>query len=93
MRTTAANVLHSSHWAHPECTHIPMAIQCNQYPNLNHNLAFSQFLAHHNCEDLDPTETPNAVPTAIQAPSDDTYNTKCAHNPMEPSAINPSTPP
>ena len=27
------------HTLHPECTHNPMAIQCNQYPNLNHNLA------------------------------------------------------
>ena len=62
------------HTLHPECTHNPMEIQCNQYPNLNHNLALSQFLAHHNCEDLDPTDAPNSVPTALQAPSDDTYN-------------------
>ena len=55
-----------------ECTHNPTAIQCNQYPNPNHNLALAQFLAHHNCEDLDPTDTPSAVPTALQAPSDDT---------------------
>ena len=39
---------------------------------------------HHNCDDLDPTETPSAVPTAFQAPSDDTYNPKCTHSPMEP---------
>ena len=71
------------HTLHPECTHNPMAIQCNEYPNLNHNLALSQFLAHHNCEDLDRTDTPSTVPTALQAPSDDTYNPKCAHNPME----------
>ena len=62
------------HTLRPECTHNPMEIQCNQYPNLNHNLALSQFLAHHNCEDLDPTDAPNSVPTALQAPSDDTYN-------------------
>ena len=60
-----------------------MAIQCNQYPNSSHNSALPQPLAHHNCEDLDPTETPSAVPTALQVPSDDTYNLKCAHNPME----------
>ena len=59
----------------PECTHNPMAIQCNQYPNPSHNLALPQFLAHHNCEDLDPTETPSAIPTAIQAPK------HCTHNP------------
>ena len=35
---------------------------------------------HHNCDDLDPTETPSAVPTALQAPSDDTYNPKCTHS-------------
>ena len=60
-----------------------MAIQCNQYPNPNHNSALVQFLAHPNCEDLDPTDTPSEVPAALQAPSDDTYNPKCAHNPME----------
>ena len=60
-----------------------MAIQCNQYPNLSHSSALPQFLAHHNCEDLDPTDTPIAVPATLQAPSDDTYNPKCAHNPME----------
>ena len=68
---------------HPECTHNLMAIQCNQYPNPSHNSALPQLLAHPNCEDLDPTETPSAVPTALQAPSDDTYNPRCAHNPME----------
>ena len=67
---------------HPECAHNLMTIQCNQYPNLNHNLALSQFLAHQNCESMDPTDTPSAVPTALQAPSDDTYYTRCAHNPM-----------
>ena len=42
------------HTLHPECVHSLMAIQCNQYPNLNHDLALPQFLTHHNCEDLDP---------------------------------------
>ena len=37
---------------------------------------------HHNCDDLDPTDTPSAVPTALQAPSDDTYNLKCTHSIM-----------
>ena len=35
------------------------------------------------CDDLDPTETPSAVPTALQTPSDDTYNPKCTHSLME----------
>ena len=38
---------------------------------------------HHNCDDLDPPDTPIAVPTALQAPSDDTYNPKCTHSLME----------
>ena len=38
---------------------------------------------HHNCDDLDPIDTPSAVPTALQAPSDDTFNPKCTHSLME----------
>ena len=59
----------------PECTHNPISIQCNQYPNPSHISARPQFLAHHNCEDLDPTDTPSAVPTAFQAPK------HCTHKP------------
>ena len=48
--------------------------------------ALPQFLTHHNCDDLDPTDTPSAVPTALQAPSGDTYypilmKANCTHNP------------
>ena len=78
-----ASQVSCDHSLHPECTHNLMAIQCNQYPNPSHNSALPQFLAHHNCEDLDPTDTPSAVPTALQAPSDETYNPKCTHSPME----------
>ena len=60
-----------------------MGIQCNQYPKLNHNLSLSQFLAHHNSEDLDPTESSSAVPAAIKAPSHDTYSPKSAPNQMD----------
>ena len=45
--------------------------------------ALPQFLTHHNCDDLDPTDTPSAVPTALQASSDDTSNPKCTHSLME----------
>ena len=38
---------------------------------------------HDNCDDLNPTDTPSAVPTALQTPSDDTYNPKCTHSLME----------
>ena len=38
---------------------------------------------HHNCDVLDTIDTPSAVPTALQAPSDDTYNHKCTHSLME----------
>ena len=48
--------------------------------------ALPQFLTHHNCDDLDPTDTPSAVPTALQTPSDDTYSPIlmkkiCTHDP------------
>ena len=48
--------------------------------------ALPQFLTHHICDDLDPTETPSAVPTALQTPSNDTSSPflmkpTCAHNP------------
>ena len=48
--------------------------------------ALPKFLTHHNCDVLDPTDTPSAVPTALQAPSDDTYypilmKANCTHNP------------
>ena len=47
--------------------------------------ALPQFLTQHNCDDLDPTDTPSAVPTALQTPSDDTSSLflmkpTCAHN-------------
>ena len=51
-----------------------MAIQCSQYPNPSHNSALLQFLAHQNCEDLDPTDTPSEVPTALQDPKHYTHN-------------------
>ena len=48
--------------------------------------ALPKFLTHHICDDLDPTDTPSAVPTALQTPSDDTYSPflmkqTCDHNP------------
>ena len=45
--------------------------------------ALPQFLTHHNCDDVDPTDTPSAVPTALQAPSDDKSNPKHTHSLME----------
>ena len=41
---------------------------------------------HHNYDDLDPTDTPSAIPTALQAPSDGTYypilmKKNCTHSP------------
>ena len=38
---------------------------------------------HHPCDDFDPTDTPSEVPTALQAPSDDTSNPKRTHSLME----------
>ena len=45
--------------------------------------ALPQFLTQHNCDDLDPTDTPSSAPTALQAPSDDTSNPKCTDSLME----------
>ena len=45
--------------------------------------ALPQYLTHHNCDDLDLTDTSSAVPTALQAPSDDTSNPKRTHSLME----------
>ena len=50
--------------------------------NLSHNFSLPQFMAQHNCEDLNPTDTPSTVPTALQASSDHSFNPKCAHNLM-----------
>ena len=67
----------------PRCAHNPMVTQGNQYPNPNHNFALPQFMAQPNSEDQDPTDTPSAVPTALKAPCDHTFNPKCAHSLME----------
>ena len=53
------------------------------HPNiLSHTFALPQFMAQHNCEDLNPTDTPGTVPNAFQASSNHTFNPKCAHNPL-----------
>ena len=69
----------------PRCAHNPMATQCNQsqFPDLNHSFALPQFMAQPNSEDQDPTDTPRAVPTDLQASCDHTLNLMCAHNLME----------
>ena len=74
----------SDHTFNPKCAHNPMANQCNQsqYPNPSHNFAVPQFMAPHNCEDLEPTDVSSAVPTTLLAPSDHTFNPLCAHNLM-----------
>ena len=50
--------------------------------NISNTSALPQFMVQHNSETLDPTDAPNAVPTASQASSDHTSNPKCAHNPI-----------
>ena len=37
-------------------------------------------MAQHNYEGLNPTDTPSAVPTTIQASNDHPFNPWCAHN-------------
>ena len=50
--------------------------------NLSHTFALPQFMAQHNYEDLNPTDTPSTVPVAIQALNDHPFNPRCAHNQM-----------
>ena len=50
--------------------------------NLSHTFALPQFMAQHSYEVLKPTDTPSAVPTAIQASNDHSFSPWCAHNPM-----------
>ena len=68
----------------PRCAHNPMATQCNQsqYTILSHTFALPQLMAEHNCEDLVPNDAPSTVPTSSQATSEQTFNPRCAHNPM-----------
>ena len=68
----------SDHIFNPKCVHNPLATQCNQsqYPNPNHNFALSQVMGQPNCEDLEPTDTPSEVPTALQPSCDHTFNPK-----------------
>ena len=74
----------SDHIFNPKCAHHPLATQCNQYqyPNPNNNFVLSQVMAQPNCDDLEPTDTPSAVPTSLQPSCDHTVNPKCAHNLM-----------
>ena len=67
----------------PRCAHNPMATQCNQSQYPNHNFALQQFMAPPNSEDKDPTDTPSAVPTALQASCDLIFIPKCAPNLMK----------
>ena len=50
--------------------------------NLSHIFVLPQFMAQHNCADLNPTDTPSTVPACIQASSNHTLNPICACNPM-----------
>ena len=49
---------------------------------LSQTFALPKLMAQHNCEDLNPTDTPSTVPTAFQAPNNHSFNPRCAHNPM-----------
>ena len=50
--------------------------------SLSHTFALNQFMAQHNYEDLNPTDTPSTVPTTIQASIDHPFNPRCSHNPI-----------
>ena len=44
--------------------------------------ALPQLMAEHNFEDLEPTDAPSTVPTALRASNDHPVNPRCAHNPI-----------
>ena len=48
-------------------------------------------MAEHNCEDLEPTDSPSTVPTAFQATSDQTFNPSVLITQWQLSAINLNT--
>ena len=50
--------------------------------NPSHTFALPQFMAEHNCEELEVTDTPSKVPTVIQSTNGQTFNPTCADNPM-----------
>ena len=61
---------------------VKMKMSSLSMPPTFHTFAQPQFMAEHNYEDLKPTDTPSAVPTAIQASNDHPFNPWCAHKPM-----------
>ena len=58
---------------------------------LSNTFALPQFMAQHNCEDLNPTDTPSTVPTAfkLQVITPSILSVLITH--WQPSAINLST--
>ena len=51
--------------------------------NLSSIFALPLFMAQHTCEDQEPTDDPNAVPTGSQASCDHTLKPNGAHNPRD----------
>ena len=55
--------------------------------NLSHTFALPQFMAQHNYEELNPTDTPSTVATTIHASSVHPFSPWCAHKPMSVQSI------
>ena len=83
----------NDHLFTPWCAHNLMETHCNQSqnPNPEHNFSLPLFMAQPNCEDLEPTDNPSAVPTTLQASSYHIYNPNVLITEWQLSAINPST--
>ena len=55
---------------------------------LSHTFTLPQLMAEHNCEYLNPSDTPSTVSTAILVTCDQSFNPRCDHTQGQLSAIN-----
>ena len=85
--TKQMNIEHSKKVKLNNPTPYPSGSKTKPNPTLGKPTPASQQVHQHSqdepCDDLDPTDIPSAVPTALQAPSDDTSNPKRTHSLME----------
>ena len=85
--TKQMNIEHNKKVKLNNPTPYPTGIKTKPNPTLGKPTPAPQQVHQHSqdepCDDLDPTDIPSAVPTALQAPSDDTSNPKRTHSLME----------
>ena len=85
--TKQMNIEHNKKVKLNNPTPYPSGIKTKPNPTLGKPTPAPQQVHQHSqdepCDDLDPTDIPSAVATALQAPSDDTSNPKRTHSLME----------